>query len=43
VGQAFDAVVVVSHGLALTAGWRLAEVFTRIPDHAVARVVRWWE
>jgi len=41
-------VVVVSHGLALAAGLclaegrPLAEVFTRIPDHAVARVVRWW-
>ena len=41
-GQAFDAVVVVSHSLALTAGRPLAEVFTRIPDHAVAQVVRWW-
>jgi hypothetical protein len=42
VGQAFDAVVVVSHSLALTAGRPLAEVFTHILDHAVARVVRWW-
>ena len=42
-------VVVVSHGLALAAGLclaegrPLAEVVTRIPDHAVAQVVRWWE
>jgi broad specificity phosphatase PhoE len=41
-------VVVVSHGLALAAGLclaegrPLAEVFTRIPDHAAAQVVRWW-
>ncbi len=41
-------VIVVSHGLALAAGLclaegrPLAEVFTRIPDHAVAQVVRWW-
>jgi probable phosphoglycerate mutase len=41
-------VIVISHGLALAAGLclaegrPLAEVFTRIPDHAVAQVVRWW-
>ena len=41
-------VVVVSHGLALAAGLclaegrPLAEVFTRIPDHAAAQVIRWW-
>jgi hypothetical protein len=26
----------------LAEGRPLAEVFTRIPDHAVAQVVRWW-
>jgi broad specificity phosphatase PhoE len=41
-------VVVISHGLALAAGLclaegrPLAEVFTHIPDHAAAQVVRWW-
>jgi len=29
-------------GLCLAEGRLLAEVFTRIPDHAVVQVVRWW-
>jgi broad specificity phosphatase PhoE len=41
-------VIAVSHGLAiatalcLAEGRPLGEVFTRIPEHVVARVIRWW-
>jgi broad specificity phosphatase PhoE len=41
-------VIVISHGLTLAAGLclaegrPLAEVFTRIPDHAVTQMIQWW-